>query len=317
MKTWRRLALVLVLALLGAACGDDGGSVTSENGGSGSGSGAASGSGSGSAAEATTITVGSADFAESSLVASMYAQALEHAGFDVETELNVGAREIYFKALEAGELTIVPEFAGSLTVYLKGEGDADPDKALENLGKVLPDGLVALEGSPAQSANVFVVTEETAAEHGLAKVSDLAGKDLTLGGPPECPSRPFCMEGLKAVYDVDFSSAFKPLDAGGPLTKEALGKGDIDVALLFSTDPGIPANGWVVLEDDKHLQQAENVVPVVAESVLDADVERLLNEISAALDQESYVELIGMVYIDGEDVEDVATAWLEEHGFLD
>ena len=314
MKTWRRLALVLVLALLGAACGDDGGSVTSDGDGSAS---AGSASGNGSAAEATTLTVGSADFAESSLVASMYAQALEHAGFDVETELNVGAREIYFKALEAGELSIVPEFVGSLTVYLKGEGDADPDQAVGNLTKVLPEGLVALEASPAQSANVFAVTQETADEHGLSKVSDLADKDLTLGGPPECPERPFCMVGLEATYGVDFTGKFKALDAGGPLTKEALTKGDIDVALLFSTDPGIPANGWVVLEDDKHLQQAESVLPIVAESVLDADVERLLNEISAALDQESYVDLIGKVYIDGEDVEDVATAWLEEHGFLD
>lgn len=315
MKTWRRLALVLVLALLGAACGDDGGSVTSE--GSGSGSGSASGSGSGSAAEATTITVGSADFAESSLVASMYAQVLEHAGFDVKTELNVGAREIYFEALKDGELSLVPEFLGSLTVYLGGEGDADPDMGIENLLKVLPEGLVALEASRAQSANTFVVTQETADEHGLSKVSDLAGKDLTLGGPPECPERPFCMVGLKTTYGVDFTGKFKPLDAGSTLTKQALTNGDIDVALLFTTDPGIPANGWVALEDDKHLQQAESVLPIVAESVLDADVERLLNEISTALDQEGYVELIGRVYIDGEDVEDVAKAWLEEHGFLD
>lgn len=305
MKTWRRLLVALfALTLLAAACGDDD-----------DGSGAAA---EGDADEKPSITVGSADFAESSLVASMYAQVLEHAGYDVDTRLDVGAREVYFEALKGGELDLVPEFLGSLTVFLGGEGDADADTGLGNLEQVLPDGFVALEPSRAQSANTFVVTAETAEEHGLTKVSDLQGKDdLVLGGPPECPERPFCMEGLKTVYEVDFAERFRPLDAGGPLTKEALTNGDIDVALLFTTDPGIPANGWVALEDDRHLQQAENLVPIIAEGLRTAEVEELLGKVSAALDQDSYVELIGRVYIDGEDVEAVATSWLEDEGLLD
>ena len=310
MKTWRHLAvLLLALGLFGAACGDDGGSTTSSGSASGSGSGA-------STLTAPTITVGSANFAESSLVASMYAQVLEHAGYKVTTKLDIGARDVYFKALEAGEISLVPEFVGSLTAYLKGTGDADPDTAVANLKKVLPDGLEALDASPAQSANTFVVTKETADKYGLTKVSDLAGKDLTLGGPPECPSRPFCMIGLKATYGIDFTDKFKPLDAGGPITKEALKKGDIDVALLFTTDPGIPANGWVALEDDKHLQQAENVIPVIRDKNVDDDVTRLLDSVSAKLDQESYVSLLSKVYIDGDDVKATATAWLEDNGFL-
>lgn len=305
MKTWRRLLVALLaLTLLAAACGDDDdGGVVADGG---------------SSDDEPSITVGSADFAESSLVASMYAQVLEHAGYDVDTKLDVGARELYFEALKSGEIDLVPEFLGSLTVYLDGEGDADPDAALTNLEDVLPEGFVALEPSPAQSANTFVVTAETFEEHGLGKVSDLQGKDdLVLGGPPECPERPFCLLGLKSVYDLDFTDRFRPLDAGGPLTKEALTNGDIDVALLFTTDPGIPANGWVVLEDDRGLQQAENVVPVIASDAATDEVTELLGEVSAALDQASYVELIGRVYIDGEDVEDVATSWLEDNGFLD
>jgi osmoprotectant transport system substrate-binding protein len=147
-------------------------------------------------------------------------------------------------------------------------------------------------------------------------VSDLAGKDLTLGGPPECPERPFCILGLKTTYGIDFSNKFKPLDAGGPITKEALTKGDIDVALLFTTDPGIPKNGWVELEDDKHLQQAESVIPVIRKENVDADVTRLLNEVSAKLDQKSYVDLLSKVYIDGDDVKATAKAWLTDNGLL-
>ena len=224
MKTWRRLVvLLLALAMIGAACGSDDGETTTDNGASAS-------TGGGSALTAKTITVGSANFAESSLVASMYAQVLEHAGYKVKTKLDIGARDVYFKALEKGEVSLVPEFVGSLTAFLKGTGDPEPDTAVANLKKVLPDGLEVLDASPAQSANTFVVTKETADKYGLKKVSDLAGKDLTLGGPPECPQRPFCMIGLKSTYNADFSNKFKPLDAGGPITKEALTKGDVDVS---------------------------------------------------------------------------------------
>lgn len=312
MKTWRRLAVALVaLGLVAAACGsDDGGSTAS---GSGSGSGSTAG---GSTASAAPITVGSANFAESTVVASMYAQVLAKAGYKVNKKFEIGAREVYFKALQNGELQLVPEFVGSLTLYLKGTGDPDVDTAVANLKKVLPAKLTVLKPAPAQSTNVFVVTKDTAEEFGLKKVSDLAGKDLTLGGPPECPQRPFCMAGLKSTYGVDFTGRFKPLDVGGPITKEALSKGDVDVALLFSTDPGIEKNGWVALEDDKRLQQAENVIPVIASSAVDADVTKLLNGVSAKLTDAEYVDLLGQVYIEGKDAEDVAKAWLQGQGLL-
>jgi len=138
---------------------------------------------------------------------------------------------------------------------------------------------------------------------------------LTLGGPPECPERPFCIPGLKESYGVEFGE-FLPLDVGGPLTVEALKNGDIDVGLLFSTSSVIGAEGWVVLEDDKSLQTAENITPVVSTEVVDDAITERLNAISAALTTENITELNGRVEIDGEDPADVAADFLESEGLL-
>jgi glycine betaine/choline ABC-type transport system substrate-binding protein len=142
----------------------------------------------------------------------------------------------------------------------------------------------------------------------------IAGQ-LTLGGPPECPERPFCIPGLRDTYGVEFGT-FVPLDVGGPLTVEALENGDIDVGLLFSTSSVIGANGWVVLEDDKALQNAENITPVVRTEVLDDTITQRLNAISAALNTQNITELNGRVEIDGEDPADVAASFLEDNGLL-
>ena len=138
---------------------------------------------------------------------------------------------------------------------------------------------------------------------------------LTLGGPPECPTRAFCAIGLEDTYGVVFGS-FKPLDVGGPLTVAALDSGAIDVGLLFSTSSVINANGWVVLEDDKHLQQADNIAPVVREDVVNDEIAGLLNAISAALTSDNITALNKQVEIDKEDAADVAGAFLDEQGLL-
>jgi glycine betaine/choline ABC-type transport system substrate-binding protein len=136
---------------------------------------------------------------------------------------------------------------------------------------------------------------------------------MTLGGPPECPERPFCIPGLEEVYGVEFGD-FRALDVGGPLTVKALEAGRIDVGLLFSTSSVIADKGWVVLEDDKSLQLAENITPVVSQDVLDPTITKLLNSVSATLTTENMTELNGRVEIDGEDPEDVAEAFLEDQG---
>jgi glycine betaine/choline ABC-type transport system substrate-binding protein len=138
-------------------------------------------------------------------------------------------------------------------------------------------------------------------------------EQLTLGGPPECPDRPFCIPGLKKVYGIEFGD-FRPLDVGGPLTIKALESGRIDVALLFSTSSVIADKGWVVLEDDKGLQQAENITPVVSKAVLDPTITKLLNAVSSKLNTENMTQLNGRVEVDGEDPEDVAEDFLEQQG---
>jgi len=144
---------------------------------------------------------------------------------------------------------------------------------------------------------------------------DTIASQLTLGGPPECPERPFCIPGLRDVYGVEFGE-FLPLDVGGPLTVEALRSGDIDVGLLFSTSSVIGDEGWVVLEDDNSLQTAENITPVVSLEVLDATITERLNAVSAAITTENITELNGRVEIGGEDPADVAADFLDSEGLL-
>jgi glycine betaine/choline ABC-type transport system substrate-binding protein len=144
---------------------------------------------------------------------------------------------------------------------------------------------------------------------------DTVASQLTLGGPPECPERPFCIPGLRDTYGVEFGE-FVPLDVGGPLTVEALRNGDIDVGLLFSTNSVIAEEGWILLEDDKGLQDAENITPVVRTEVLDPTIEERLNAISAALTTETMTDLNSRVEIDGEDPADVAADFLGSEGLL-
>jgi osmoprotectant transport system substrate-binding protein len=158
--------------------------------------------------------------------------------------------------------------------------------------------------------------EEEPGGGGKTPAGEAIASQLTLGGPPECPERPFCIPGFKQTYGIEFGE-FKPLDVGGPLTVEALRNGDIDVALLFSTSSVIGDEGWVVLEDDKSLQNAENITPVVRTEVLDDTITERLNAISAALSTETITMLNGLVEIEGQDPADVAADFLQSEGLLE
>jgi osmoprotectant transport system substrate-binding protein len=157
-----------------------------------------------------SINVGSANFAESTIAAQLYGQALEAAGVDVSYTAEIGARDVYYPALESGEIDLVPEFTGTLLGFLDGEATPSPD-VTEVLDALRPlaeeDGITILEPAEADSVNTFVVTQETADEYGLASVSDLAGvsESLVLGGPPECPERPYCLIGLQETYGLTFA----------------------------------------------------------------------------------------------------------------
>lgn len=316
----RLLVLLTSLVLLLAACsGGDGESESTEA--------AAGGDADAQPAESEPpdvergeVSVGSTDFTEQQIVAEMYALVLEDAGYTVDRRYQLGSREVVFPALEGGELDVTAEYVGTLLEFLNGgagEATSDTQETLDLLQEELPDGLTMLEPSDAQDKNALALTQETAAQLDATTVSDLQGQesDLVLGGPPECPQRPLCLPGYEDVYDLDFAS-FSPLDAGGPLTTEALNEGDIDVGLVFSTQGAIAANDWVVLEDDEGLQPAENITPAVSEEILNGEVEELLNGVSAALTTEKVIELNRRVDIDGEAAEDVALSFLEAEGVL-
>jgi len=179
-------------------------------------------------------------------------------------------------------------------------------------------GACTTTGGSSQSPSSQPASSQPAASPSeAASAGPALSTTLILGGPPECPERPFCLKGLEDVYGLEFKE-FKPLDVGGPLTIEALKTDAIDVGLVFSSDPSIAVNGFVLLEDDKHLQLADNLIPVVRQEVLDANAEvaDLLNAIVAKLTQEELTDLNKQVSIDGTAAGDVAKAWLTEQALL-
>jgi osmoprotectant transport system substrate-binding protein len=303
-------ATVLALALLAGACssgGDD--------------SGVQSSGGSSAPAEKGSLTVGvSGAFPENQLVAEMYAQVLENAGYTVDRQLDLGTRELSDQALYSGDIDLKPEYLGfelpSLDPEADTTGTADEIAAL--LAPLLEaKGVKLLDFSPANSTNAFVVTPDTADSLGLATMSDLApvAGDLTLGAPPECPKRPFCIPGLKETYGIEFGD-FKPLDFGGAQTVAAIDSGAVDVGLLFSLDPTIEDKGWIALTDDKDLQAAGNFAAEIRDDATNPEIEGLLNAVTASLTDDGMRAIIAKVAIEKQDVGDVATQYLKDQGLL-
>lgn len=268
------------------------------------------------------VVVGSTNFDEQEIVASMYAAVLEEAGISVERRFQLGSREVVLPALTSGEIDLYPEYLGTVLGFLT-DGAVEPTTDTQETAELVQeafseDGIEVLEPAPAEDKNGLVVTQETAQEHGLTTTSDLepVAGELVLGGPPECPTRPLCLLGFEETYNLDFAD-FIPLDAGGELTTGALEAGDIDVALMFTTDGIIAENGWVLLEDDKSLQPVENITPVIRDEVANDEIRTLLNEVSAQLTTEEVTELVRRVRSDGEEPQAVAEDWLREKGLLD
>ena len=267
------------------------------------------------------IVVGvSGAFAENQIVAEMYAQVLESAGYIVDRHLDLPSRETSQSALEAGQIDVKPEYLSSLLLFLdpNAQGSADPaDVARKDAQLLRSRGITVLTPSPAQDTNQFVVNAKTAERFDLTTVSSLAAvaDQLNMGGPPECPVRPFCLPGLRSVYGILFDD-FTPLDAGGPLTVDALKRDEIQVGLLFSTDPSIEEHGFVPLLDDQHLQDAENITPVIRTDKLNEQIRSLLDAVSAKLTSDEMTDLVGQVVIDGKTLNNVAADFLSRNGLL-
>jgi osmoprotectant transport system substrate-binding protein len=269
-----------------------------------------------------SIVVGvSGAFTENQLVAEMYAQVLEDAGYEVERQLDLRSRELSQTALESGQIDLKPEYLSSLLLFVDPNAEAsnDPRDVVGRVRALLePKGIEVLTPSPAQDTNQFVANAETAKRFGLTTMTSLApvADQLTLGAPPECPQRPFCIEGLQDTYGILFND-FTPLDAGGPRTVAALKSNDVQIGLLFSTDPSIEANGFVPLVDDRHLQNAENLTPVIRSDKLGDGVRMALDEVSALLTTDIVTTLVGEVALEGKDIAGVAEEFLLANGVFE
>jgi osmoprotectant transport system substrate-binding protein len=270
------------------------------------------------------ITVGSFDFPESVLLAYLYADALAAKGYPVRVMSDLGPRELVDPALMTGLIQMVPEYSGSALEFVslgRRHASASITATIAALVRSMaPRGIVAARPAAAQDANALVVTAATAARNHLHSTSDLAkvAPRLIFGGPPECPERPYCLPGLRRVYGLRFR-AFVALDAGGPLTRQALESGDIGAALLFTTDPDIRARHLVVLADDRGLQPAENIIPVlrrVTEQRYGPALLRTLNAVSAHLTTAALASLDALVELRGRAARAVADGWLRSQGLL-
>jgi len=306
MKSVRGLTAIAASAglLVLAACGSSS-NPTSPGGGGG-----------GSSAPSDTIVVGSANFQENVVLADIYADALKAKGVKVSTKLNIGSRETYIPALKDGSIDLIPEYSGVLLQYFDKTATAvSSADVLAALQKAVPAPLTVLDQSQAEDKDAIVVTKATADKYHLTSIADLAavaGK-LTLGGPPEFQTRADGIAGLKKDYNVTFKT-FRKLDAGGPLTENGLKNGQIDAGDIFTTDPLIAQNGWVVLADPKNLYTAQNVLPLINSKKASDTVKSVLNAVSAKLTTDDLVSLNEKVQLNKQDPDAVAKEWLQSAG---
>jgi osmoprotectant transport system substrate-binding protein len=299
----RTLAAGLLLAAVAplAACGSGDNPLATETGGSSTG-----GAGAG-------VTIGSADFPESALLGEIYAQALEAKGVTVKRQFNIGSRETYLAAITGGEVDVLPEYTGSLlNFYDKNAKVSQTDEVYAALQKSVPSGLTVLAKSAAEDKNSLVVTKETAAAWSLKAIPDLAAHqaELSIAAPPEFKTRQQGLVGLKDAYNI-VPKEFRPLQSQAVV--DALKNGQVKAANIFSTDPSIAANGFVVLDDPKSLFGSDNVVPLVRQDKAQ-NVKAALDAVAAKLDTPALADMVKQVVVDKKDKEAVAKAWLASAG---
>jgi osmoprotectant transport system substrate-binding protein len=292
------IACLLGLGMVAAACGDD------DDGSADSGS------------DATKVVVADQGFGESKILAQIYGQILEDHGYDV-TYQSLKDRAATYAAFSSGDIDLEPDYAASALEFLNGnagEASGDVTATVDALESQLESkDLVAAKPSDAVDTNSLVVTKETA-DSGVTSISDLT-ESMKLGGPQDCPTNASCIPALQASYGIDMSTNFVPLDTGGPNTKSALERGDIDVAILFSTDSTIAVNGWKVLTDEEGIFNADNVIPVLTKDLAgDTELMDLLNQASAALTTEKLTDLNRRYDVDKDDAEDIAADFLSGEG---
>lgn len=325
-----RLALAAVLALalaLGVtACGSSGDSSSSES----TGTETEASSGGGAIASnpengKVSLKIGSKNFPEQEILGEIYAQALSAAGYKVKSDLSLGSETVAHKAVKSGAISGYPEYASTALTSFFGlepeEVPADATEAWEKANEEFEkEGLVAFEPTPFASANAVGTLKKTAEKYGLENVSDLEGvsEKLSLYGSPECRERIDCLAGLEKLYGLKFKS-FHPVDIS--LRYTVLEKGQADLSILFTTDPQLSAESdkFVILEDDKHVFPAGNVIFVTTPKVVEAagpDYEKTILQVQEGLTLEVMQELDARVELEKETPKAAAAAYLESAGYV-
>jgi osmoprotectant transport system substrate-binding protein len=302
-RTTTLIAGMAASLLLLAACGGGGGNPLGPS------------SGGGGQPTPDTFKIASQDFPESRVLAEIYAQVLEAKGKKVERHYGIGSREIYFPGFKDGSYNLVPDYSGTLLQFInKDAKETTSEDVYKALKAQVPDPLTVLDQAQAQDKDAVVVTKAVADKYGtsLDKFGPACG-ELVFGGPSEFETRPDGTPGLEKNYGCKFKE-FRSLDSGGPLTVAALKDGTVQAADLFTTDPQITANGFVVLDDPKSNFAAQNVVPLIHKANATPDVVAALNGVSAKLTTQGLIELNTKLNEKNATVETVAKGWLVTQG---
>ncbi|MGI5287281.1 ABC transporter substrate-binding protein [Nonomuraea polychroma] len=301
------IAGVLISAMLAlAACGGGGGAT----GGNplDTSSAAPSGSASGGGGKAV---IGSFDFDESVLLGSIYAQALEAKGVQVEEKPRIGSREAVYDQVKSGGLTIVPEYNGNLLAFIDLQNTAaTTDEVNAALKEKLPAELEVLDSSPAEDKDSLSISKDTQTKQSINTIEDLAkvSKNMIVGGPPEFKKR--WEAKFKEVYGLEFKE-WKPT---GPTTADAIKDGSIQVGNVFTTDPKMTANNLVPLQDPKNIFPAQNVTPLLNKAAATDTIRTTLNAISAKLTTQSLLDMMQKISVNKDEPATVAKEWLTTNG---
>ena len=319
---WVALLMLLFVALALGACGGDDDDSGDDNAAPSADAPAAGTIQKNDQNASTKLVIGSKNFTEQKVLGEIYAQALAAAGYEVSTELNLGDEKTALKALEQGDISAYPEYTGTALLSFFGyTADKIPknnlvayDKAKQGFAK---KDLTAEGPTPFVSSNEVAVTKETADKYGLQKISDLSkvADKLTLYGSPECRQRLDCLLGLEKVYGLKFKK-FVPVDIA--LRHEVLQKGQADVSIVFTTDPQIKREGFVLLDDDKGMFPPYNSTLVVRNDVLSKagpDFDKVVADVSKGLTDEVMQELNARVDLEKKTPDVVAGEYLKEAGF--
>jgi osmoprotectant transport system substrate-binding protein len=270
-----------------------------------------------------SVVIGSADFPESQVIAEIYAGALEAAGVEATTKLNIGSREIYYTALEDGSIDIMPEYGGNLLLFADPEATA---ASAEDIFAALPDALAAkspdvklgvLEPSEAEDKDALVVTAATAEKYDLESLEDLAKVcgEITIGAPSTFQERAYGLPGLKEKYNCEPGGFEAINDGGGDITLQALLNDDVQAADIYTTTPSIQDNDLVVLEDPENNFIAQQVLPLVNTETVSSQAQETLDRVSAELTTEDLLALNREVSgSEKRNPADAAADWLKEKG---